>query len=265
MKNLFYLPVISALFFIGCGSGGACCEQDIEKPLGQSKVVGNVDDPNITPIARITNLPQTTDDCSSADASGEISSDEDGNITAYSWSVDNKIVSTSSSVENILPCENSISVYNVCLSVTDDKDATGSACQKVTIVKPEPIEPKPEPIEPLVHTIPIIQLPNPYRYSDDFIFDACGFQDFSPHIAKEETSDALTTGYLWHVRRYFEDNTTRDHQFFSCKKYIDWSQDANKFVKIDVSLTVRFTDGHENTTTSSYFPNEDASDLNITE
>ncbi len=261
MKNLFYLSVISALFLTGCG-GGACCEKSIEKPLGQSKVVGTIDDPNITPVARITNLPQTTDDCTSANASGESSSDEDGNITAYFWSVDNEIISTNSSVENILPCQNSKSVYNVCLSVTDDKDATGSACQKVTITEPTPIEPKPEPS---VHPIPIIQLPDPYRDDDDFVFDACGIQDFSPHVAKEETLDALTTGYLWHVTRYFEDNTTRTHEFFSCKKYIDWSQDANKFVKIDVSLTVRFTDGHENTTTSSYLPNEDASDLNITE
>ncbi len=263
MKNLFYMSIVSALFFTGCGKG-ACCEQNINEPLGQSKVVGAVDDPNITPVARITSLPQRTNDCNGADANGEKSSDEDGNITAYSWSVDNVQVSTQSSVTGILPCENSKETYNVCLEVTDNEGATGSTCQEVEI-KTSDIDDVNDTVDPQHAVTPIIQLPSPYRSGDDFIFDACGIQDFSPHVVKDETTDAQTTGYLWNVTRHFEDNTTRSHQFYACKKYIDWSKDSNKFVKLDVSLTVRFTDGHENTTTSSYFPNEDASDLDIIE
>lgn len=257
MKSLLLSTILSALIFTGC-SEGVCCEGNLDT-LSNTKIVGTVDDPNKIPVPKINNLPQITSNCYQANANGASSYDPDGNITNYSWSVDNVEVSTLQNVEAILPCEKNQKIFNVCLSVTDNEDANGSTCQTVKIIDLDTKSTNPD------HPIPTILLPIPYKYGNDFIFDACGFQDFSPHVVKDETLDANTTGYLWNVTRYFEDNTTRSHEFYSCKKYIDWSQESNQFVKLDVSLTVRFTDGHENTATGTYFPNEDASDLNKTE
>ncbi len=163
MKNNIYLIVLksfilvlSTSIFIGCGSDD-CCNGDtldiqpknIKKPAEPAEPVkpnpvnpAEPIKPNpVNPTGKLPNTPAVNknispisiindgngyiniNNCETVQFTGENSYDEDGNITAYSWTdMDNNILETQMSFDRQF-CTNGI--YEKTLVVTDDDNATG--------------------------------------------------------------------------------------------------------------------------------------------
>ncbi len=244
MKNLFLLTFVSLLFLTGCGGEGACCTQGA---LVQSKEVASFsDETNKTPVANISDLPISTQDCRNVTANSDLSYDLDGTIESYIWSVDGVNVTHEKNPDSILPCENSKTEYQVCLTVIDDKGASSNkTCQAVKIVQKS----DPTPIN-RIHIKPSIEIPTPYRDGDYHVFDICE-QTFDRHEV---------VSYHWQVTKHFKDGATATHTNDTCQKRI--YAKVKEFESVDVTLSITFTDGDISSATSSYIQSSDAQALN---
>ncbi len=142
MKTIFvYSSMVLAVLLGGCQEG-ACCNQDL------SIVENKIDKKeNITPIANFENLVIKKDGGSCTfSGDGSISSDEDGEVTGYRWSIDNSEVSQIVNPTDIsVACPSNIETPIVCLTVTDDEGADSlKKCREVEVTVVDP-KPTPEP------------------------------------------------------------------------------------------------------------------------
>jgi len=240
MRSLFLLTFVGALFFTGCGGEGACCGQG---SLVQSKeVAGLSNETNKTPVAIISGLASTTDNCKNAKANSNLSYDTDGDIESYIWNVDGVNVAQDKNPDSILPCENDKTIYQVCLTVVDDDGAfSNQTCQIIKITQKSNFV----PIE-RTHFIPNIEIPQPFRDGTDYIFDVCE-QTFDGHVIES---------HHWVITKHFKDGATATHTNNTCRKTI--YSEIKEFESVDVTLTITFTDGHSKTTTNSYIQVDDA-------
>ena len=93
---------------------------------------------NRNPVARITYTTLTVKAPGSLTLNGDTSSDEDGLISSYSWSVSNRVVASTPNATINFATEGS---YVVSLTVTDDFGATNTTSVTVSVTAPDNILP----------------------------------------------------------------------------------------------------------------------------
>jgi PKD repeat protein len=93
---------------------------------------------NRNPVARITYTTLTVKAPGSLTLNGDTSSDEDGLISAYSWSVSNAVVASTPNATINFTTEG---IYVVSLTVTDDFGATNTTSVSINVTPPDNILP----------------------------------------------------------------------------------------------------------------------------
>jgi len=98
--------------------------------LGQYAITGTVTVPNAAPIAVIAATPVSGTAPLVASFSGSGSSDSDGSIVAYAWNFGDGTTATGVSANKTYSTAGN---YTATLTVTDDRGATASASQSITV------------------------------------------------------------------------------------------------------------------------------------
>jgi len=129
MNKILLSSIVLAGLFTGCGDGGSCCDADASQNLDG---LGNR-----APVATITGLADNTriSTGQSISVNGTSSSDQDGSVTAYNWSVDG--VSTSTETNPTFTF-NDAGAHEICLTVTDNDNLNSAnvACRTVNVDAP---------------------------------------------------------------------------------------------------------------------------------
>jgi len=243
MKIFLLGSVLAAsILFSGCES--ACCQK---VPLTQSVVD---EKGNQTPIPVITDLPAKAECGIVLNGSGANSTDPDGEIVDYAWTLDNQPVTGENLVATTLPCDGKN--HEVCLTVTDNKGASQTTCQTIFVVEPQP-QPQPEP-QPE---------PQSQDHCDQLIpkitYEKADAMQYKFHCTESTYNgvqiDLPTAATCeWNAHKTFQDNTSYDHGTVGPVKWIN--VDPEKFKSLDLTLTVK-KDGCEKTITEHYIlPND---------
>jgi hypothetical protein len=235
--------ILFGFLLIGCGSDECC---DGEKLVQSKAITGElVDQRNEAPIAIITNMPTSVYRCREVSASASTSYDTDGNISNYVWSVLDQNISNDENFNEVLSCEDNQTNIEVCLNVIDNNGTISiPTCQVVKIVDDE-VDDK------IVNefSLPTFEIPEPIRVENQHIFDIC-----------DQSFDGFEIeSYYWQVTKHYKDGSSATHTNDTCKKYIYAYQD---FEKLDVTLTLTFTDGNKTSATNSYIKSNDGERLN---
>jgi|GEM_PF-2992356 len=196
---------------------------------------------NKPPVARIELLPQECVVGETVLADGTTSSDVDGNVTAYHWSVDNNISYSIEPKPQIL-CEKEGDM-KVCLSVTDNEgaDSLQEACKFVTV------NPKPNVTIPPVAVITIV--PN-----DDTVKSVTAECEgsYDPDTVDGDNNpqnDGKILDAKFTVQKTYKDGYTEDPHTGDCPKWIS-TPDNLDYMKI--TLTVTDDDGEVTEKTEIY-------------
>ncbi len=214
---LFSSAMAAALLLAGCDS--SCCQDVV---LTKSiKVKGNQ-----TPIPVITGIPAKSECGIVLDGSGTQSSDPDGTIVAYKWTLDGAEVNAGDNVSATLPCDGQN--HNICLTVTDDKGASQTTCQTIYVVKDQP-QPQPQPQDKCDTLVPKIT----YEKADAMQYKfSCETSTY-----KGNAIDAATAAVCeWYAHKIFKDDTFEDHGTTGPVKWIN--VDPATFKALDLTLTV---------------------------
>lgn len=251
MKNLFIgLTLLAAALFTGC-EDGACCN-------GESLQENSIDERgNITPIANFDNITivSTGTNCT-FNANGAASSDSDGNVDTYSWSVDGTAVSTSiNPVDITVPCSTEPQI--VCLTVTDNDGASSlEKCISVEVTDNTPTsqpEPTPQP-EPETGLIPPEAVITFAQFGDEEAHTFSCESSFDKDAVDSDNApadDPKVISCHWEVfKTLIDGSTTVPHTQDGFTKWI--ATPADEFSSLHVTLTVVDDDGQSTTITKSY-------------
>jgi hypothetical protein len=132
MKTILMSSLTLATLLVGCGGDKACCNTSkaLSHNQGTDEQKGNsINEP---PIAAITGLGAKSTIPSDKDfrLDGASSSDSDGSIVSYDWSVDGKPYSKESNPSFNLPSGS----HEICLSVTDNNGLSTQECKTVDAI-----------------------------------------------------------------------------------------------------------------------------------
>lgn len=234
MKRLLMSSVV-LIGFLYSGCDSACC-QDI--PLVQTSVdqLGN-----LTPIPVITGLPAKAPCGTRLTASGTESSDPDGTIAAYHWTLDGNALNATQTAETTLPCDGK--EHQVCLTVTDNGGASQTTCQTIQIDNTKP-EPKPADT---CNIVPVIT----YEKADAMQYKFyCTQSTYNGEPIDAATAEACE----WSAIKTFQNGDSYIHGQTGPVKWIN--VDPEKFKALDLTLTVK-NDDCEATVTKHYFIPDD--------
>ncbi len=160
MKKIVLSSIVLAALFTGCGDSGSCCDAD----ASQEAIEG--DSINIAPLATITGLADNTriSTGQSISVNGTTSSDRDGSVTAYNWSVDGVATSTDT---NPTFTVDSAGNHEICLTVTDNDNLNSAniECRTVNVDAPADTPVIPTAIITLTDSDAPLQYYTPHTFS----------------------------------------------------------------------------------------------------
>ncbi len=221
--KFFIFSFITVVLIMTTGCQDQCCQKDLKDSL---IVKGN-----LTPVAEITGVPTQMTCGTSFTANGTTSSDRDGEITNYTWTLDDSSIGTDTIRTAVLPCDDA--EHTLCLSVTDNKGAKAQTCQKIAVVKNEspnitvPIDPD------SCNLIPIVT----YEKADaqQYKFFCAESLDHNKPI------DPNTTNCKWTATKTFlNGNEQETHNVKGPVKWINVNPET--FKALDLTLTVTNAD-----------------------
>ncbi len=241
MKIFLLGSVLAAgILFSGCES--ACCQK---VPLRQSVVD---EKGNLTPIPVISDLPAKTACGIVLNGSGAKSTDPDGKIVSYAWTLDDQPITGENLLSTTLPCDGQN--HKVCLTVTDDKGASQTTCQTIFVIdeqpKPQP-QPQPQPNDKCDLLVPQITYEKADAMQYKFYCTESTYNGAQIDLATAATCE-------WNAHKTFLDGTSYDHGEIAATKWVDVN--PTEFKSLDLTLTVK-KDGCEKTITQHYIlPND---------
>ena len=197
---------------------------------------------NIPPVANIEVLPQECTVGESVLGDATTSSDVDGNVTAYLWSVD---ANESASIEPkpIFACDK-VGIKHICLKVTDNEGATSTnqACKDVTVK------------EKVIQTIPPVAKITVDKNVDDDTPSVTAKCDgsYDPDTVDSDNNpqnDGKILTAVFTVSKTFQDGSKEDPHTGTCPKWISTPADLKSMT---ISLTVTDDDGESTTKTEIY-------------
>ena len=246
MKKILLSSAIIAAAFVGCGGDGTCCDAT---PAAETVAPNNI---AIAPVATITNLNNATkiQAGQSLTVNGTTSSDRDGTVAEYSWTIDGQPVSTAA---NPTLTFDTAGDHTVCLTVTDN-DA----------LKSQNVECRTLTVEALAVT-PTLQGPTAVMTLTN---DAAPLVYQSNHTfscANSHDNDTLGTGAEivrcdWNIQSYRLDTNGNEIPYRDCSAldtvehpiHICQRNNVVKVSRIVTTLTVTDNDGQTATTTQEY-------------
>lgn len=237
MRIFWAGSVLLAVVLSGCDS--TCCQNVALVESAPVKVEGKGVEANLSPIPVISGL-QTQATCGTMlSANGTQSSDPDGTIVDYKWKLDGNPIDDTQNGNITLPCDNA--THEVCLTVTDDKGASQSTCQKVQVVESKPVQPKGCNIVPKIT----------YEKADSMQYKFyCTESTYDG-----EKIDADTVAECdWHAKKEFTNGDFEEHNYIGPIKWVN--VDPDTFKAMDLTLTVKKGDC-EATITKHYFIPDD--------
>ncbi len=235
MKLILAVSALAAIVLSGCES--TCC-QDVS--LVESAPVGVTEKgekSNLTPIPVISGLPAKAPCGTSLNADASQSSDPDGKIVAYTWRLDNTLLTEEKTAAATLPCDGK--PHEACLTVTDDKGASQTTCQSILVDNAKP-EPKPADS---CNIVPVIT----YEKADSLQYK---FYCTDSTYNGEKIDAATEANCEWSAKKYFKDDSFSVHDQTGPVKWIN--VDPDRFKAMDLTLTVK-NDDCEATITKHYF------------
>ena len=250
MKKLFASFTVLLIALTGC-SEGTCCQQGVSETLNVNKID---DTGNSTPIANFKDLEivSTGTKCTFS-ADGSSSSDSDGDVSSYKWTINETEVSTSiNPTDTSFPCAATLEEpIIVCLIVVDDKGASSTPnCTTVdlteSITEPEPT-PEPELIPPTAKM-------NFIKATDEdaYIFN-CDESHDNDDIDTDNnaTNDPNVVKCYWSVfKTALDGSRVGEHEKEEFTKWMSTAPD--KYTALHVTLTVTDDDNQTDTITNSY-------------
>jgi len=249
--KLFFLGSIVVTSFLLIGCDGTCCQKG-------TLVTNSIDiRGNEMPIAEITGLPTEASCGTSLTANASSSSDNDGIITSYEWTLNGQALANTQSFNPVIACDNI--AHAICLTVIDNEGAKSEqTCQKVTL-KEEVI------IPPVVTPLPNDGLKLPTSVITFEKSDANQYKFFcidshdNDNIDTDGIDNTATNNIVaceWSVTKDFVDGGDQDiHAEVTPIKWIN--VDPVTFKAMDVTLKVTDDDGQTNTITKHYFLPDD--------
>ncbi len=227
------------------GESQVCLEVTDDGNLTSEQICKNIivsKKANIPPTALILNTP---DECTIGDQilpDASKSSDVDGNVTTYQWTIDGNI-SLLTDKKPVFSCA-IIGVNDICLEVKDNDGASSeTVCKSIVGKVPEIQEPQTVP--------PVAIITISTNYGDGFDFD-CSQSHDGDTIDSDQTpgNDSSIISSIWTVTKYFTDGRVEDgHHGTTCTKWIGTADDLDY---MDVTLTVTDDDGEESNITQKY-------------
>ena len=233
MKFFLSVSLISAaVLFNACDS--SCCQNVV---LTKSVEIKG----NQTPVPVITGVPVEVACGEKITADGTQSYDPDGQILQYSWTVDNLENGQFDAFSLTLPCDNQ--PHNICLKVTDNKNASQEVCQSVTVV-----ENKPPVKETACDLVPKIT----FEKADEMQYKFyCNQSTYNGNPIDQQTSNKCQ----WLAKKTFTDGTSQD--IHGLKGPVKWINiDPEIFKSMDLTLTVK-NEQCEKTITEHYLLPQD--------
>ena len=239
--------VDTPVFDFSCDSAGihtVCLSVVDNKGLNSTQVCETISvskPANKPPVAKIELLPQECTVGEDILADGTTSSDTDGNITAYLWSLDQNS-SFSTEPKPVFKCDTE-GVKHICLKVTDNEGAVSEneACQDVT-VKAKPIVSIPP-----VAVITIVQNDDP---TPSITADCAGSYD--PDTIDGDNNpqnDGKILSAVFTVSKTYQDGFTEDPHDGVCPK---WISTPDNLKSMQITLTVTDDDGEITQKTNIY-------------
>ncbi len=214
----------------GISSNQSCKSVVVSKPA------------NIPPVAKIEVLPQECTVGETVLGDGTTSSDIDGNVTAYLWSVDAND-SVSSLAKPIFKCDK-VGIKHICLKVTDNEGAasTNQACKDVTVK------------EKVIQTIPPVAVIDVVKNVDDDTPSVTAKCDgsYDPDQIDGDNNpqnDGKILTAEFTVSKTFQDGSVEDPHTGTCPK---WISTPDNLKSMTISLTVTDDDGESTTKTEIY-------------
>ena len=234
MKYLFIgSALLASLLFSGCDEG--CC-QDVALVDTALTPTGNQ-----IPIPVITGLPAKAPCGTELTALATQSSDPDGTIVNYAWTLDGKAMNDSETgtLGATLPCDGKN--HKVCLTVTDDKGASQTTCQTIVVDNGTP-EPKPADSCDIV---PVIT----YEKADAMQYKfLCTESTYNGQKIDEATAATCE----WSANKYFKNGDNEIHGQTGPAKWVN--VDPEIFRAMDLTLTVTKGDCRKSITKHYFIP-----------
>ncbi len=235
MKLFVSVSVLTAIFLLS-GCQEQCCQEELTTSISTRG--------NMTPIAQITGVPTKMSCGVSFKANGTTSIDQDGEIVAYFWTLDDAQIGTDTTKTTFLPCDDAN--HTLCLSVQDDKGAKATTCQNISVITKDSANIN-IPIEKKCDITPIIT----YEKAD-----AQQYKFFcAQSMYKGKPIDPTKTECLWQATKTFTNSQEQDsHDVIGPLKWVNVNPDT--FKALDLTLSVKNSDC-EQTLTKHYILPQD--------
>ncbi len=253
MKKLFMSSIVLLAFFAGCESD-TCCQGNVEKGLVEEDIdlTGN-----ITPIADFKDLEidRDRDECKFS-ADGSNSSDSDGSVSSYQWTINDTDVSTSINPTNTpFSCgATTKKPVIVCLTVTDNEGLKSiKKCKTVELTVPVPVPtPAPTPVPELIPPTAVMSYAKASG-EDAYIFNCHkSFDNDDIDSDNNPTNDPSVVKCFWSVFKTssIDGSDVAVHEREGFTKWMSTSPD--KYSVLHVTLTVTDDDNQTDTITKSF-------------
>lgn len=233
MKKVLFGSAIMAAFFAGCGGDSNCCS--VDESLSPTA-------DNTPPVAVITGLEDgtTVEVGQSVSANGGTSTDRDGTVTSYTWTVNGTATSTDT---NPTFTFDTAGDHEVCLTVTDNDNLNSAnvECRTVTVTSVAPSPTLPTAIITLTDSDAPLQVFTNHTFS----------------CADSHDNDTLGTGAEivrcdWDIQSYLADGVT-PYRDCSAENTVSYEVTiCTQVGKIVAKLTVTDNDGQQASTTTEY-------------
>ena len=179
---------------------------------------------NQTPVPIIIGVPVKVTCGETITADGRPSYDPDGQILQYNWSVDTLKNGQFDALSLTLPCDNQ--PHEICLEVTDNKNASQKVCQSVTVV-----EKKPPVKDTTCNIVPKITYEETDRLQYKFY---CNQTTYNGTPIDQQTANECQ----WLAKKTFTDGTSQDIP--TSKGSVKWINiDPTIFKSMDLTLIVK--------------------------
>jgi len=238
MKKTLFSAVVLASIFVGCGGGSSCCSGS------ESLSTENLG--NVAPVAAITGLTDgsTIQIGESVTVNGTSSSDRDGTVTAYTWTVDGN---TAGNETNPTFTFNDAGAHEICLTVTDNDNLNSENIECKTVN----VEATPSVATPVLPTavITLTDSDAPLKIFSNHTFSCAASHD----------NDTLGTGdeivsCNWDIQSYKMENG-QEVLYRNCSPETMEGKPVTicgSVVKIVAKLTVTDNDGQTASTSTEY-------------